>query len=383
MLLSAATPMIMEKLGSSLGERPDALQKGLGAALPAILGALIGKGSNAEGAGALIKTITDNKIDAGMLDNLGDLLGGGEKSASLGQMGGAILASLLGDKAGGVANVIAGLSGLKGESAKGLLGMAAPLVLGGLMKQAPAGGFSPAGLIDLLGSQKDHVAKMMPAGLSDLVGFAAPAPAAAPVPPPPAEPEQKTGMMPWLIGLAVLALLAFLGFRGCAPGVENQASAPPAVEAPAAPERLSIELPGGISLDVLKGSIGDQLAQFLRSTDAAPKTFTFDNLNFDTGGTALTAESGATVDAIVQILKAYPKAAVRLDGYTDNVGDPASNLTLSQARAETVAKMMIEKGVAANRIASAGYGQDSPKGDNTTEEGRAQNRRIELTVTAK
>jgi OOP family OmpA-OmpF porin len=74
---------------------------------------------------------------------------------------------------------------------------------------------------------------------------------------------------------------------------------------------------------------------------------------------------------------------VRLDGHTDNVGDRASNVDLSLARANAVARLLTERGVQASRITTAGFGPDRPVASNDTEEGRASNRRIELTVTRK
>jgi outer membrane protein OmpA-like peptidoglycan-associated protein len=86
---------------------------------------------------------------------------------------------------------------------------------------------------------------------------------------------------------------------------------------------------------------------------------------------------------MVAILKAYPAVKVKIGGYTDNVGAPAANLRLSQERADAVKQAIVHDGVGANRIVAEGYGEQHPVADNTTEGGRAQNRRIALRVTAK
>ena len=69
-----------------------------------------------------------------------------------------------------------------------------------------------------------------------------------------------------------------------------------------------------------------------------------------------------------------------MSGYTDNSGDAASNLELSKRRAEAVKAYLIEKGVSENRLTAKGFGINNPRADNTTKEGRAQNRRVELTI---
>ena len=65
-------------------------------------------------------------------------------------------------------------------------------------------------------------------------------------------------------------------------------------------------------------------------------------------------------------------------GYTDSMGSEAYNLDLSQRRADTVRNEMIKRGAPADRIKATGYGEADPVGDNTTKEGRARNRRVEL-----
>lgn len=76
----------------------------------------------------------------------------------------------------------------------------------------------------------------------------------------------------------------------------------------------------------------------------------------------------------------YPEIKVLITGHTDNVGQAASNLKLSQKRADNMKAMLVKKGIAASRITAVGKGQTDPVADNKTAEGRAQNRRIEITI---
>lgn len=67
-----------------------------------------------------------------------------------------------------------------------------------------------------------------------------------------------------------------------------------------------------------------------------------------------------------------------VEGYTDNVGAPKSNRSSSEARAKSVVAALVAKGIAAARLTASGFGQERPVADNSTEEGRAKNRRVEL-----
>jgi len=106
-------------------------------------------------------------------------------------------------------------------------------------------------------------------------------------------------------------------------------------------------------------------------------------IEFDTGKATFKAGGGS--DAVVDQLKIFldqnPKVTkLRIEGHTDNVGTPDSNLTLSGQRALTVKNAAIAKGVKKERLIAVGFGQNKPIGDNTTDEGKAKNRRTEFRI---
>jgi OmpA-OmpF porin, OOP family len=101
-------------------------------------------------------------------------------------------------------------------------------------------------------------------------------------------------------------------------------------------------------------------------------------INFDTGKSIIRDESRPIIDQIVQMMKSNPDLKIAVDGHTDNVGTPASNKILSEARARSVVSAIVSQGIAADRLNPEGFGQDKPIADNSTEEGRAKNRRVEL-----
>jgi len=138
-------------------------------------------------------------------------------------------------------------------------------------------------------------------------------------------------------------------------------------------------------LSVEEGFFTYNLANFmLKSSDTElPKTFVFDHLNFDSATTNLTPESKPTVTDVISIMKCYPNMNVKLEGHTDSTGDAAANKKLSMDRAEAVKALLVAGGIDAGRIDTAGWGQEKPIASNDNEEGRAKNRRTELTVVKK
>ncbi len=128
----------------------------------------------------------------------------------------------------------------------------------------------------------------------------------------------------------------------------------------------------------VSGSAGDQMMTFIKNGFKGEPTFTFKNLSFDTGSANISGSSTGEVDNIAAILKAYPSIRIAIEGYTDNTGNADANMSLSKARADAVKDRLVTQGVQAERMTSAGFGTSNPIASNDTEEGRAQNRRIEI-----
>ncbi len=101
---------------------------------------------------------------------------------------------------------------------------------------------------------------------------------------------------------------------------------------------------------------------------------------FETGESLLERESIADLDRTVRFLEANPDVAIEISGHTDNVGDPQANLQLSVDRAQAVKSYLVGNRVEADRIKVVGYGAAQSVASNTTEEGRARNRRVEMRI---
>jgi OOP family OmpA-OmpF porin len=104
-------------------------------------------------------------------------------------------------------------------------------------------------------------------------------------------------------------------------------------------------------------------------------------VNFETGKAILLPESMGILDQVAQSLVDNPGVNVEVGGHTDNTGSTATNVRLSQTRANAVRDYLISKGVDGGRITATGYGPEKPVADNATAAGRAANRRVELSRT--
>ena len=104
-------------------------------------------------------------------------------------------------------------------------------------------------------------------------------------------------------------------------------------------------------------------------------------VTFETGRSALKPDSYTILDIVAASLVANPNIKIEIGGHTDNTGASATNLRLSQARADAVRAYLATKGVGPERMVSKGYGASQPVAPNTTAAGRAQNRRVELRQT--
>jgi outer membrane protein OmpA-like peptidoglycan-associated protein len=103
-----------------------------------------------------------------------------------------------------------------------------------------------------------------------------------------------------------------------------------------------------------------------------------EGITFETGKADITPESAQILMKSLKTAETYPEIIVEISGHTDNVGSSSSNQKLSQKRADAVRSWLISKGVSPDRMISKGYGEDSPRVPNDTEENRRMNRRIEF-----
>ncbi|MBK8338853.1 MAG: OmpA family protein [Flavobacteriales bacterium] len=110
------------------------------------------------------------------------------------------------------------------------------------------------------------------------------------------------------------------------------------------------------------------------------ETITLRNIFFNTASADLLPASNTELDKLLRLMKANPTMRIEVGGHTDDVGADTDNQQLSELRAGAVAKFLTGYGIDVTRVSSKGYGETRPMASNGTEEGRALNRRTEITV---
>ncbi len=373
---SFLTPDVVDKAAGFLGESRGSTEKAMGVAVPALLSAISTFAGSSSGANRLFDLIGKEPSFANLLSTAASLFTGGRNTETALSTGKSLLDMILGGKKSGFIDSIASVAGIKNSSASSLLGLLGSFILSFLRKHSDTFGLNASGLARVLTDQLGAFKHLLPTGITSLLG-------SAEVPRAVTKEREPLSFWLWLLpllllGAGILGLLTQL--RGCSDRPEVQTQAVKVGQA-----LSSITLPSGVTLSVREGGFYYNLVNFLKnpSDTAVPRTFVFEDLNFQFATTNLTSESKKTVDDLVVILQAYPAAVVRLEGHTDNVGDAAANLKLSQDRASAIKNLLVSGGIDAARLSTDGFGQDRPIDTNDTDEGRAKNRRTELVVTRK
>jgi outer membrane protein OmpA-like peptidoglycan-associated protein len=147
----------------------------------------------------------------------------------------------------------------------------------------------------------------------------------------------------------------------------------------------------GATVGGVSGMVMDKQAEDMRKAgikaqqDAAGNmiiSMSGDTLKFATGSSVISSDGGAALDKLAGVLKKYPENRINLSGHTDSVGSAEANRALSQQRSDSVRSYLLQQGVPARcLLSSVGYGEEHPIADNGTAEGRALNRRVELSMT--
>lgn len=421
------TSDFFRKTAAQLHESEHNVAKGIGAVVPMIVGACADTTRDTGSLTVLSKLLGDSRNEQAA-SSFGGLLSSYNNSEQV-ELGSTVAHTLFGENFHGVIQAVSGYCNVSETSAHSLVSLGSTMVVGQLGEVARSQQFDNDALARYIQNEESGVTAMLPtnfgAALSQLGipgaalfaqatgtgnGVAAQAlqgVTAATQAGTTATTVASADAFSWLIPVAgIAALIAGVVFLAKSCG--TVASTAPTTTATQdttmqiladaeAPRVLSttgmdlgtmgtVSLPGGASLNIPSNGIESQLLAFIQdSTKQIDKTtwFNFDRLLFETGKSTLKSESAEQVSNITSILKAFPAVHLKIGGYTDNVGNAASNVTLSGARAKALVTELVKGGVEAARLESEGYGQEHPVASNDTEEGRAQNRRVAARVTKK
>ncbi len=416
---------IVNKASAHFGESETGISKAISAILPSVIGGISDKSSSSSEAAESVAAMATQQHEKGILNSLTDFLHPETGHSLLGQSSG-IISSIFGNEGNSnmLTTLISNFAGIKGSSVGALISMAAPTLLGLLGRHAQENNISATGLTSLLKEQKASAMSALPNGFSlGSTGAAATTLSNTASNAYNNVEEKAVGGMKWLLPLLLLAALAvgayYLFSKGCGSKTETPivngedttkhttdttTTTTAAVEMPKITmdsltgvvnyelgALADLKLPNGTILkSVAANGFENNLVNFLNtgSIDTVNKKlnwFTIHDVQFKSGGVEYASEKAATqAKNIAEILKAYPKAILKIGGYTDASGDPAKNKALSQQRADKLMKDIIANGAAAAQIKEAvGYGSEFALAKAGDKEGMARDRRTAAKVSAK
>lgn len=367
-------------VAQALGQPEQSVSRGLEASIATVMAGLSTKAEDSGALRRIIDTVSSIPGPVSLSQIAGSVT---DPNSSLMAMGKRIVPSLFGNNEKIVTGAISRDSGLSSGAISTLLTMAAPVVMSFISKQMRDGGMTMSGLGSMLQRETASIRSALPAGLSELFWPATATTAAATASPVVAQAVQRETSFNWLPVIAIAGLgLGLLWFLGHArrPGIEQVVpSVAVGTASRAAIPAPVCALPADVNLP--QGGTAARLLSFAQHPTQGPSTWVnMDQMSFDTGSARLRPQSQPQLDNIAVVLKSCP--AVRLDiaGYTDNIGPAEANLRLSQNRARAVVAQLAAKGVSPERLTAEGYGEEDAIADNSTEQGRAQNRRAALRV---
>jgi OmpA-OmpF porin, OOP family len=398
-VLGMISPEMKQAFASRLGESSTAVQSGLGTAVAATLGGLVSKANDTSFLNQIIGLVTGSS-GQGILSSLSNL-GSTGPTGPVGDIVSRFLPMVFGGQQNQVTSLMTQRAGISSSAATSLLQSAVPLLLGFLAKFHSAGGsLTTNSLSNMLTAEGPNLQKYLPTGfLSSLSSNATGLSNRAVAPERAVETKARGFNWMALLGVLVALLAVWFVYRAlqgsrvdtkpvadAASNAANSASNAANAAWASLGSFFKTKLPDGTELNIPQYGVENKLLQFIQDSSKAVDSttwFDFDRLLFDTGSATLQPASDDQLRNIAAILKAYPSVKLKIGGYTDNIGDAAANLKLSQARADNVRAALIQLGVAPDRLEAQGYGNDHPVADNSTEEGRQKNRRISMRVTAK
>jgi OOP family OmpA-OmpF porin len=385
-LLNTLDKRTVGDVAQALGQPEQSVSRALETSIAAIMAGLASKAEDSGALRRILDTVSSIPGPVSWSQIAGSVT---DPNSSLMAMGQRIVPALFGNNEKSVTSAISRESGLSSGAISTLLTMAAPVVMTFISKQVRDGGMTMSGLGSMLQREIASIRSALPAGLSELF-WPATATAAATASPVVAQAVQKERSFNWLPVLAIAALgLGLLWFLGHArrPSIEQVV---PSVAVGTA-SRVAVPVPTTVctmpaNVNLPQGGAAARILAFVQNPDAtktASNWVNMEQMSFDTGSARLRPQSQAQLDYVAVVLKSCPAVHLDIAGYTDNVGPAEANLRLSQNRAKAVVAQLAAKGVSPERLTAEGHGEEDAIADNSTEQGRAQNRRAALRVELK
>jgi len=395
---SVFTDVLISKFSTLLNETQGNIQKAVQAAIPIVLTEVLLQAGTLEGAakiGNLAKQAAGNDF-FGQLHELSVSSGSLAAGSVLLKKGSDLAGSLLTDRKDTVIKEICRYSGATSSSASFIAGVASFATLDSIARQMAANSNLDAkGLVAWFDTQRESIMHAVPLGLKVKTPLGI-----KQYPREKAVRKRRNRVLSVVLGVIVVLVAIYFEFRpNKQPDAESAVN--PADTSVTAQARLVVHpdtvhaaavrvtLPDGKVLDAPKGGMEDQLVSFLGDPQAKLHKkngdwFDFTQIAFASSSASLLLESETQLKNIVAILTAFPKARIKIGGYSDNTGDSSDNVRLSQKRADNIVAKLIDLDAKRSQLVGAkGYGPNYPVGDNATASGRHMNRRMSIDVKAK
>ena len=390
-LSSIIKPSTVTEIAAQLGAPEQAVSRGLALSGATAFSALASKAGDSEMMRQVIDTAS--RTPANMLTSItGSQLS--DPASPLMSTGRRFLSSIFGGSQSWVTDLIGREAGLGSGAASTVLALGANALLTFIGGKVRDEGMTATSLAGFLRSEAPAVRRALPPSFEDAFvrhfGGVDTARTVDTTPVVAQSVKKERSIFPWVAAASILGVALWYGLR---PNRIEVPEAPPVGTAGTytyTPPNLGNYVPrtlvDGTVITVPERGVENRLLAFIVDSSRPVDTttwFDFDRLLFDTGSATLRPESNAQLRDIAAILKAHPNVHVKIGGYTDNVGNPADNQTLSQERADSVRAQLVSMGIDGSRLTAEGYGEEHPVADNSTEAGRAMNRRISMLVTEK
>jgi outer membrane protein OmpA-like peptidoglycan-associated protein len=373
-LSTAVAPARQEALARLLGDTPETTGKALALAVPALLAALANRATH--GGMDEVMALAGPVLAGGdPLDRVAAALADSGVRGGLMDEGHALVEGLLGSDAGALAAALSQATGTRAHSVAEVLKLAGPIGLGVVARQLGAP-LTADRLAALLEAERPRLLAALPPAVAARVA----ATEAEPVPLHGTAVEGAAGAarnaarwLPWLAALAV-AIVVVASVRAfqrdaARPAAPALSSTPIITEGPV--PLAEARLPDGSVLMLPEGSAALELATLLSAQgDGARRSI------------RLEGETDEAVHAVASVLKGWPAVTVRIEGHGTGAGDAADSLAESTARAQAVRDLLAADGVPADHVVARGVGNAEPIATTETAEGRSQNRRTLIIITA-
>jgi OmpA-OmpF porin, OOP family len=513
---------VIGKLGSLTGADTSSIRNALGYVLPAVMGKIVDKGSEPQGAFEIMNIIKKGGYGEDSFNDMSTALSNDETGGGLIETGKGLAAGIFGDRISDLVDWVSTSCGIGKNAVSSLLNISLPTVFGILGKQVKERSLNVAELLNFLTDQAEFIKAQAPVGLSGVLGLSNVSKPSTVSSTPMAQSSTGSTFWKWLLPLIIIVALFIFLFRSCntpsekpvankmpvsaeisfnktdspaATVTEKAASVTESIAAKATDAAASvtekakemagaaaektatvmtsatetvkeatsstaekaastaetaaqkatdtaasvtekakemagaavqsvtagagsvkqiatemstdvankaaslakdglaalgkttdINLPNGKSLKIPENGIEKKLVTFIETPGQLGEKdtwFTFDGLQFKLGSATLKSSSVERLKNIAAIMKAYPNVHLKIGGHTDNLGNADNNLLLSSKRSLVALQQLVKLGVAPDRLQAEGYGDKVPVADNSTMEGRRENRRVEIQVTMK